>query len=145
MHGRPMPLVFLPEVEALFLWGEEPPPRALPTLGRDGEPWSTALVVPDGRRETRGVKLPLFATMTQLAVTPASDVERLPGSIATWVLASKLAIELVARERVVPTISRRGGRIEARWAAALAGERGCGAGHGARQAACHRPRTPCWP
>jgi hypothetical protein len=48
-------------------------------------------------------------------------VESLPGSIATWVLASKLAMELVARERVVPTITRRDGRIEARWAAALAG------------------------
>jgi hypothetical protein len=36
------------------------------------------------------------------------------------VVASKLAMDLVARERVVPTIARRAGRIEARWAAALA-------------------------
>ncbi len=35
-------------------------------------------------------------------------------------LASKLALELVAREQVLPTIRRHGGRIEARWAAALA-------------------------
>ena len=41
--------------------------------------------------------------------------------MATWVLASKLAVDLVARERVVPTISRRSGRIEAHWAAALTG------------------------
>jgi superfamily II DNA or RNA helicase len=67
-----------------------------------------------------GVKLPLFDTMAKLAVVPAADIESLPGSVATWVLASKLAMDLVARERVVPTISRRGGRIEARWAAALA-------------------------
>lgn len=116
-----MPLVYLPDVEALFLWGEAPPPRALPSLGRDGEPWSAALVAPEGLRETPGVKLPLFAAMARLAVVPASDVEALPGSVAAWVLASKLAMDLVARERVVPTVTRRGERIEARWAAALAG------------------------
>jgi hypothetical protein len=58
--------------------------------------------------------------MAKLAVVPAVDVEALPGSIATWAVASKLAMDLVARERMVPTITRRGGRIEARWAAALA-------------------------
>ncbi|WP_437716084.1 DEAD/DEAH box helicase [Sorangium sp. So ce448] len=116
-----MPLVYLPDVDALFLWGGDPPPRVLPSLGRDGEAWSTALVAPEGRREALGLKLPLFETMAQLAVVPASEVESLPGSVATWVLASKLAMDLVARERVVPTITRRGGRIEARWAAALAG------------------------
>jgi superfamily II DNA or RNA helicase len=79
------------------------------------------LVAPEGRRETRGVKLPLFETMARLAVVPAAEVESLPGSIATWTLASKLAMDLVARERVVPTIARRGGSIEARWAAALSG------------------------
>jgi hypothetical protein len=56
-----------------------------------------------------------------LAVFLAADVKSLPGSVAAWVLVSKLAMDLVARERVVPTITRRGGRIEARWAAALAG------------------------
>jgi len=121
MYGRPMPLVFLPDVEALFLWGQEPAPRVFPTLGRDGEAWSTPLASPDGLCETRGLKLPLLETMGQLAVVPTADIESLPGSLAIWVLASKLAIDLVARERVVPTITRRGGRIEARWAAALAG------------------------
>lgn len=121
MYGRPMPLVYLPDVEALFLWGEDRRARALPALGQGGEAWSTALVTPDGTRETRGVKLPMVETLAQLAVVPASDVEALPGSVATWVLASKLALDLLARERVVPTIVRRQGRIEARWAAALAG------------------------
>ncbi|MBP8807009.1 MAG: DEAD/DEAH box helicase [Kofleriaceae bacterium] len=116
-----MPLVYLPDVESLFLWGSEPAPRAVPTLGQAGEPWSATLVSADGVRDTTGVKLPLLETMATLAIVPAADVESLPPSVATWVLASKLAMELVARERVVPTISRRGGRIEARWAAALAG------------------------
>ena len=116
-----MPLVYLPDVESLFLWGTEPSPRVLPTLGHGGEPWSATLVAPEGLRDTSGFKLPLFDTMARLAVVPAADLESLPGSVATWVLASKLAMDLVARERVVPTISRRRGRIEARWAAALAG------------------------
>lgn len=32
-----MPLVYLPDVEALFLWGTAPEPGALPTVDR-GEP-----------------------------------------------------------------------------------------------------------
>ncbi|HEY8944096.1 MAG TPA: SNF2 helicase-associated domain-containing protein, partial [Polyangiaceae bacterium] len=116
-----MPLVYLPNAEALFLWGSEPAPHALPHLGRNGEIWSTVLVAPEGQRETTGLKLPLLETMAELAVVPTADLESLPGSVATWVLASKLAMDLVARERVAPTITRRGGRIEARWAAALAG------------------------
>lgn len=115
-----MPLVYLPDVESLFLWGTEPAPRGLPALAQGGDPWSATLVAPEGLADTSGVKLPLFDSMAKLAVVPAADIGSLPGSVATWVLASKLAMDLVARERVVPTISRRGGRIEARWAAALA-------------------------
>ncbi len=115
-----MPLVYLPDVEALFRWGEEPAPRALPTLARDGEACSVSLATADGVREVVGAKLPLFETMAKLAVVPAAEIVALPGSFATWVVASKLAMGLVARERVVPTITRRAGRIEARWAAALA-------------------------
>ncbi len=116
-----MPLVYLPDPDALFLWGLESAPRCLPTLGQGGEPWSTALATPSGLREATGLKLPLFETMTRLAVVPAADVESLPASVATWVIASKLAMDLVAREQIVPTITRSGGRVEARWAAALAG------------------------
>jgi superfamily II DNA or RNA helicase len=115
-----MPLVYLPDVESLFLWGTEPAPRGLPALAQGGEAWTATLVAPKGLSDASGLKLPLFDTMAKLAVVPTADIEGLPGSVATWVLASKLAMDLVARERIVPTISRRGGRIEARWAAALA-------------------------
>jgi superfamily II DNA or RNA helicase len=121
MYGQHMPLAYLPDVEALFLWGSEPAPRLLPALGQNGEACSTALVLPEGLRETAGLKLQLLETTAELAVVPNAEIESLPGSIGTWVLASKLAMDLVARERVVPTITRRGGRIEARWAAALGG------------------------
>jgi len=114
-----MPLVFLPDVEALFLWGEEQPPRAL--AGVAGEAWTTRLVTPGGPLETTGRKLPLLEALSQLAVIPAAALSALPGSVAAWSIASKLAIDLVARERVVPTVTRHAGRIEARWAAALGG------------------------
>lgn len=114
-----MPLVFLPDNEALFLWGDEPPPRTLPTLTRGGTAATARLVTSDGTREVTGTTLPLFDALAKLAVVPTVEVDGLAGSIATWVMASKLAMDLVARERVVPTITRRAGRIEARWAAAL--------------------------
>ncbi len=121
-----MPLVFLPEIEALFLWGEGPALRGLPALGARGTPWATRLRVPEGLREVDGRRFPLLDALTALGAVPAASIPALPGSFATWVLASKLAIELVSRERVVPTITRRDDRIEARWAAALAASEDAG-------------------
>jgi hypothetical protein len=114
-----MPLVYLPETESLFLWGAEKPPRELPALGRSGLPHSAVLVTPEGRCAVDGTALPLFETMAMLAVVPATAVEMLPASVVTWTLASKLALELASHERIVPTLTRKGDRIEARWAAAL--------------------------
>ncbi|MFP2963654.1 ATP-dependent helicase, partial [Myxococcus sp. 1LA] len=107
-----MPLVFLPDAETLFLWGPEPLPRVLGTLAELGERASAPLVTPEGLRECQGRGLPLVATVERLAVVGASEVESFPGSIALWTLASKLTLELIARERVVPTLLRRGERIE---------------------------------
>src|SRR4051812_6668705 len=118
-----MPLVYLPDSEALFLWGTDAVPKDFPDLGRTGprerESWTTRLVTPEGLRDVSGVKLALFETAATLAVTPAAQLETLPASLAIWTLASKLGMELVSRERVVPTISRHHGRVEAHWAAAL--------------------------
>jgi len=116
-----MPLVYLPDVEALLSWGEDRGPRALPALHREGMPWTVELVTPEGLRSVAGNKLPLLETAAALAVVPAADLDTLPASAAIWTIASKLAIELAAKERVVPTLARRGGRIEARWAVALSG------------------------
>jgi hypothetical protein len=114
-----MPLVYLPERRALFLWGDDAKPPQLPGLDEAAQPDEADLIVPAGPRVVSGLRLPLLETMGKLAVLPAADLELLPASVAAWVLASKLAIELVARERVVPTLGRYQGRIEARWAAAL--------------------------
>ena len=44
-----------------------------------------------------------------------------PGSVAAWSLASKLALDLIAREKSRACVrTRRGARAEARWAVALA-------------------------
>jgi hypothetical protein len=114
-----MPLVYVPEMEKLFLWGDGVAPRDAAGIALSGKRAMAELVTPEGRRTVHGAELSLLDTAAMLAVVPAAELEALPASIATWTLASKLAIELLARERVVPTIARRGGRIEARWAAAL--------------------------
>ncbi|MBP9084847.1 MAG: DEAD/DEAH box helicase [Kofleriaceae bacterium] len=56
----------------------------------------------------------------QLCAVGAADVERMSASGAGWVLASKFALELVARQLVVPTLAWRNGRLDARWAASVA-------------------------
>ncbi len=115
-----MLLVYLPVEETLFLWQVEQPVRALPMFGEGGSAADVVLLTPEGRTAVSGLKLPLLATATALAALPARDIEQLPATIAVWSLASKLGMELVARERVAPTLLRRSGRIQARWAAALA-------------------------
>jgi hypothetical protein len=114
-----MALVFLPESSSLFLWGEDCPPPGLAAVAERGTSAEVELVTPTKRGPVTGTSLPLFDTMAALAVIPVGDVPRLTGSVAAWTLASKLALDLVGRERVVPTIVHEGGRIVARWAAAL--------------------------
>jgi hypothetical protein len=114
-----MPLVYLPDPNLFFLWGQDSSLRVLPALAHGAKPMRAELVVPEGRRRIDGLSLPLFETMAKLAVVPTATVDELCGSVATWVLASKLAVELTSREHVVPTITRHHGCTEARWAAAL--------------------------
>src|SRR5690606_9795338 len=62
---------------------------------------------------------PLVDTLARLATVPAADVPVLPGSVASWTLASKLALDLTSRERIVPKVVSSNGKVRARWAAAL--------------------------
>ncbi len=114
-----MPLVFLPDRRELFLWGEGQAVRGSNGLASHGKPAAATVIAPNKRAEVDGVALPLFETVARLAVIPAADLPALSGSIATWALASKLALDLVSRERVVPTVARREAAVEARWGAAL--------------------------
>jgi superfamily II DNA or RNA helicase len=117
-----MRLVYLPDAEALFLWAEleahdGPELPELPAL--PGSAHRATLVTPEGRAEVEGQLLPLIEAAAQLAALPTAALPNLPTSIAGWALASKLALDLIARERVAPTITRVRGRMQARWAAAL--------------------------
>lgn len=114
-----MPLVYLPDSEALFLFGTDVLPAELARLGAAGTNAAVELVTPDGRTRVAGKQLPLIQTISTLALVPVTAVETLPASVGIWTLASKLVLDLVARERVVPTLTRAAERVEARWAAAL--------------------------
>src|SRR3954468_3194604 len=107
-----MRLVYLPESEALFLWATDRAPDAaalegtpeLQALFAAAQPHTTTLVTPEGRRDVAGLLLPLLDSVSALALLPSAVLPALPVSLGCWALASKLALELVARERVVPTL-----------------------------------------
>jgi superfamily II DNA or RNA helicase len=113
-----MPLVYLPDSGTLFLWGEVAEVRELSALVASGVARSVTLVTPEGRRDVEGKGLPLLEAAAALAIVPAAALRALPPSVGAWAIASKLALDLVSRERIVPTLERQGSRIEARWAAA---------------------------
>jgi superfamily II DNA or RNA helicase len=113
-----MPLLFVPATEAMFYW--EASGAAAP--GWAEEPGARArleVVTPDGRREVDGIQWPVLACAQWLALRPAAALSALPASVGCWAVASKLALGLASRERIVPTLAHAGGRIEARWSAAL--------------------------
>jgi hypothetical protein len=110
--GRCMPLVYLPDVENFFSWGEQAP-------ATEGVKHVAALVTPAGVEQVEGTKLDLVEAAARLAAMSGESLGEVAPSVAIWALASKLGLELVARERVVPKLGRRHGKMEARWAAAL--------------------------
>jgi superfamily II DNA or RNA helicase len=70
-------------------------------------------------REVDGLAVPLLVALPALATMPLPDLERLSPSWAVWSLASKLALELVGHERLVPRILSVNGETQARSAVAL--------------------------
>lgn len=114
-----MPLLFVPDQSALFVWRDDPTALGLAGLLQGGEPAQATLILPEGLHNVDGTKLPLLASAAQLAVLDSTTLQTLPSSWVTWTLASKLAFELASRERVLPTLSRQQGRMAARWAVAL--------------------------
>ncbi|HEY3236455.1 MAG TPA: hypothetical protein VGJ84_17180, partial [Polyangiaceae bacterium] len=81
---RAMPLVFVPDRDSFFLWGNENVFAALPGLDGCGRPDRVEIVTPEGRRAQEGVMLPLLETAARLAMVPAS-IEFLPASVGIWV------------------------------------------------------------
>jgi superfamily II DNA or RNA helicase len=117
-----MYLVFLPTAKAFFLWpGEhtDAGEQALPELTQYGQPGTATLILPSGASRVTGWTLPVFETVACLAMMPAKEATYLPAAIAVWALASKLAVRLVARGHVVPTMVSRDGKASAHWSAVL--------------------------
>jgi hypothetical protein len=116
-----MPLVFLPDPEScLFSWGADlghPSLAGVEALKLDAH---VALITSEGPELVAGRRLALLSAVSRLSTLSARDIDALPGSVAVWSLASKLALELVARERIVPTLVSAGAGVEARWAVSLA-------------------------
>jgi superfamily II DNA or RNA helicase len=109
-------LVFLPETDRprLFAWGGSAPGPWLTAATARSE---RATVVGAGCAYERvsGVAVPLADALPGLAALGVEDLERVPASVAVWSLASKLALDLVARGRMVPKVDESG----ARWAVSL--------------------------
>ncbi|MGK3982826.1 DEAD/DEAH box helicase [Sorangium sp. So ce136] len=119
-----MPLVFLPDDLRFFLWDDTDPERlAARSLGATTP--AEAVVVSEAGRAVRkaGEAAALLDGVAALARMAQDDLGRAPPSVAAWSLASKLALDLVVRERVVPRVTPGGGGaggVEARWAVSLA-------------------------
>jgi superfamily II DNA or RNA helicase len=115
-------LVFVPEPDSphWFLWGSEAAQSALAVQGEPGSMW-----LPDeGQdglrlRRVRGYRLPLLDGATQLAALSQGELLRLPLSVAVWSLAAKLALELVARQQLVPRVVKTGGKQVVCWQVSL--------------------------
>ncbi|MBI2460402.1 MAG: DEAD/DEAH box helicase [Candidatus Rokubacteria bacterium] len=66
-----------------------------------------------------GLRIPLSDGAAVLAGLAAADLDRIPASVAAWSLAAKLALELMARERILPHPRADRGEAEARWGVSL--------------------------
>ncbi|HYB41938.1 MAG TPA: hypothetical protein VEL75_09220, partial [Candidatus Methylomirabilis sp.] len=100
-------LVFFPRQAGgprWFLWsadGGGAKASAVPLLEERGRSATARVVTGRLRAETvRGVELSIADGLVALAVLDADDLARVPASVATWSLAAKLALDLIARERV---------------------------------------------
>jgi hypothetical protein len=113
-------LVFLPEPDAprLFLWGPHYDSLALASAGRVER--VRCLTDQQKLDEVAGVSLPLIEALPILAALSAHELERSSPSIATWSLAAKFALDLIARGRIVPRVEVSDGVAQARCGVSLA-------------------------
>jgi len=100
-----------------FLWGENHRGCSLHCLGAATRRW-----IIDEELQTRevvGVALPLLEAVPRLALMAQDELQNASASVALWSRAAKLALDLVARERLVPRTVTCEGHVEARFAVAL--------------------------
>ncbi len=103
-HEPAVPLVFVPEIATFLLHGER---SILASLAEGATPHTQPLVVPPGlRRRVRGVVLPRERVIERLAQASATELESAPGSFVAYALIARFALDLIAREHVVPLLCR---------------------------------------
>ncbi len=115
-------LVFVPDQKqpGWFLWGEEAAQSPLAVLAEPGTCWLPAVVEGQLRlRRMRGYRLPMLQGVMQLVSLSQAELQQLPLSQAVWSLAAKLGLELIARQQLVPRISKSDGEQAARWQVVL--------------------------
>ncbi len=110
----------------LFFWTPEGDTiqaveACLPGIVLDsGQPTTRSIATPGEaikRNRVAGIEFPLAAAIPALAALPVGA--KAPDSIIVWSSATKLALELAARQRVVPTALK----AEGRWKVLLGGKR----------------------
>src|SRR5687767_10085690 len=108
----------------LFAWLRDGEPEqrsaAVSSLTAAGRPAVASILTDAGTVErVQGTAIPLGEALGILSALPADDLEIAPPTVAVWSLASKLALDLVARERIVPVIDATDAGAEARWGVSL--------------------------
>ncbi|MBI3014391.1 MAG: DEAD/DEAH box helicase [Candidatus Tectomicrobia bacterium] len=107
-----------------FLWGSDPGSAnagIIERLAASGRRATVRVVSDHGKAEqVRGLRIGLLDGVAVLARIEAADLEGVPASVAAWSLAAKLALDLVARERILPLVLPAPEGAEARWGVSLA-------------------------
>ncbi|HEV8437412.1 MAG TPA: DEAD/DEAH box helicase [Methylomirabilota bacterium] len=107
-----------------FIWGsgsEAELPEAVKRLAALGRGATLRMLTDELRpAAVAGLEIPMVEGVAALASFDASDLTRVPASVAAWSLAAKLALDLIARERILPRLRRAEGVVEAGWGVSLA-------------------------
>ncbi len=99
-----------------MLWDDDLERSPALDLAQRARPTRADVIVAAGRRVTvDALAIDAMDALAPLASLSSAGVREAPPSIGAWSLAAKLALDLVARERIVPRIEGH----EVRWAAAL--------------------------
>jgi superfamily II DNA or RNA helicase len=104
VHLAVVHLVFVPDgTPRWFAWGADLA-QLNECLG-PAEPQRLRCLTARNRvQNVSGVAIELLQGVTQLATLTQQRLERLPPSVGVWSLAAKLALDLVARGRIVPRV-----------------------------------------
>lgn len=104
LHPAIVHLVFVPEgAPRWFAWGADL--QLLSDCLGSAQPQRLRCLTARNRIENvKGVGIELLPGITRLATLTQQRLERLPPSVGVWSLAAKLALDLVARGRIVPRI-----------------------------------------